>query len=115
RNHRPAARTLCVGMGLFIVGGRHYRWELANSVGSSYPVSAPAGSSFPTPPLDREGFCFAMTVNKTYSPKPGDITREWWLVDATDLPLGRPASEVAKILRSAEHTPEIQSRANLVC
>ncbi|HEX7098979.1 MAG TPA: 50S ribosomal protein L13 [Acidimicrobiia bacterium] len=45
-----------------------------------------------------------MTVNKTYSPKPGDITREWWLVDATDLPLGRLASEVAKILRG-KHKP----------
>ncbi|MFO7292673.1 MAG: 50S ribosomal protein L13 [Actinomycetes bacterium] len=45
-----------------------------------------------------------MTVNKTYSPKPGDITREWWVVDATDLPLGRLASEVAQILRG-KHKP----------
>ena len=45
-----------------------------------------------------------MTVNKTYSPKPGDITREWWLVDATGLPLGRLASEVAKVLRG-KHKP----------
>jgi large subunit ribosomal protein L13 len=40
-----------------------------------------------------------MTNNKTYSPKPGDIERSWWVVDATDLPLGRLASEVAQILR----------------
>lgn len=45
-----------------------------------------------------------MTVNKTYSPKPADITREWWVVDATDLPLGRLASEVAQILRG-KHKP----------
>ena len=45
-----------------------------------------------------------MTVNKTYSPKLGDITREWWLVDATGLPLGRLASEVAKVLRG-KHKP----------
>jgi large subunit ribosomal protein L13 len=45
-----------------------------------------------------------MTTNKTYSPKPGDITRDWWLVDATDLPLGRLASEIATILRG-KHKP----------
>ena len=45
-----------------------------------------------------------MTINKTYSPKPGDLTRDWWLVDATDLPLGRLASEIATILRG-KHKP----------
>ena len=45
-----------------------------------------------------------MTMNKTYSPKPGDIERSWHLVDATDLPLGRLASEVATILRG-KHKP----------
>lgn len=45
-----------------------------------------------------------MTANKTYSPKPADITRDWWVVDATDLPLGRLASEVAQILRG-KHKP----------
>jgi large subunit ribosomal protein L13 len=42
--------------------------------------------------------------NKTFSPKPGDIVRVWHLVDATDLPLGRLASEVAQILRG-KHKP----------
>ncbi len=45
-----------------------------------------------------------MTVNKTYSPKPADIHREWWVVDATALPLGRLASEVATVLRG-KHKP----------
>ncbi|HJR90916.1 MAG TPA: 50S ribosomal protein L13 [Acidimicrobiia bacterium] len=45
-----------------------------------------------------------MTVNKTFSPKPDDITRAWWVVDATDLPLGRLASEVAQVLRG-KHKP----------
>jgi len=45
-----------------------------------------------------------MTMNKTYSPKPGDIKRVWHVVDATDLPLGRLASEVATILRG-KHKP----------
>ena len=45
-----------------------------------------------------------MTINKTYSPKPGDINRVWHVVDATDLHLGRLASEVATILRG-KHKP----------
>jgi large subunit ribosomal protein L13 len=45
-----------------------------------------------------------MTINKTYSPKPGDIERTWFVVDATDLPLGRLASEIATLLRG-KHKP----------
>jgi large subunit ribosomal protein L13 len=45
-----------------------------------------------------------MTTNKTYSPKPGDIERTWFVVDATDLPLGRLASEIATLLRG-KHKP----------
>lgn len=35
---------------------------------------------------------------KTYSAKPADVTREWLLVDATEAPLGRVATEVAQHL-----------------
>lgn len=45
-----------------------------------------------------------MTNNKTYTPKPAAIKRDWLLVDATDLPLGRLASEIAQILRG-KHKP----------
>ncbi len=45
-----------------------------------------------------------MTINKTYSPKPGDIERAWFVVDAADLPLGRLASEIATRLRG-KHKP----------
>lgn len=45
-----------------------------------------------------------MTMNKTFTPKPDDIQRGWHLVDATDLPLGRLASEVARVLRG-KHKP----------
>lgn len=45
-----------------------------------------------------------MTINKTYTPKPRDIERVWHVVDASDLPLGRLASEVAQILRG-KHKP----------
>ena len=36
---------------------------------------------------------------RTYSPKPGDITKEWFVIDATDVVLGRPASQAAALLR----------------
>ena len=45
-----------------------------------------------------------MTINKTFSPKPGDIERVWYVVDASDLPLGRLASEIATLLRG-KHKP----------
>ncbi len=40
-----------------------------------------------------------MKRQKTYSPRPEDIHRDWWVVDAAGLPLGRVASEVAKLIR----------------
>lgn len=45
-----------------------------------------------------------MTMNKTFTPKLGDIQRAWHVVDATDLPLGRMASEIAQLLRG-KHKP----------
>ena len=36
---------------------------------------------------------------KTFVPKKSDITREWFIVDAAGKPLGRIATEVAKVLR----------------
>ena len=36
---------------------------------------------------------------RTYSPKPGDITKEWYVIDATDVVLGRLASQIATLLR----------------
>lgn len=41
---------------------------------------------------------------KSYVAKPHEIERKWYVVDATDLPLGRLASEVAKVLRG-KHKP----------
>jgi large subunit ribosomal protein L13 len=36
---------------------------------------------------------------RTFSPKPGDITRAWHVIDATDVVLGRLASQTAQLLR----------------
>jgi large subunit ribosomal protein L13 len=45
-----------------------------------------------------------MKLQKTFTPTPADVDRAWFLVDATDMPLGRLASEVARILRG-KHKP----------
>jgi large subunit ribosomal protein L13 len=41
---------------------------------------------------------------KTYTPKLGSYDPQWWIVDATDKPLGRIATEVARVLRG-KHKP----------
>lgn len=49
---------------------------------------------------------------KTYSVKPEDIERDWYVVDATDRVLGRLASEVARILRG-KHKPMYSTRVDV--
>ena len=41
---------------------------------------------------------------RTYTPKPGDVQRDWYVVDATDVVLGRLASQVATLMRG-KHKP----------
>ena len=41
---------------------------------------------------------------RTYTPKPGEVTRQWHVIDATDVVLGRLASQVATLLRG-KHKP----------
>lgn len=38
-------------------------------------------------------------MTRTYSPKPDDISREWVIIDAADIVLGRLASHAAILLR----------------
>jgi large subunit ribosomal protein L13 len=45
-----------------------------------------------------------MQAMKTHSTKASEITREWWVVDAEGVVLGRLASEIAKVLRG-KHKP----------
>jgi len=35
---------------------------------------------------------------KTFSAKPSDVTREWYVIDASQAPLGRVATQVAQLL-----------------
>lgn len=44
------------------------------------------------------------TAVRTYSPKPADIQREWLVIDATDVVLGRLAVQTANLLRG-KHKP----------
>jgi large subunit ribosomal protein L13 len=41
---------------------------------------------------------------RTYSPKPGDVQRQWLIIDAQDVVLGRLASQAANLLRG-KHKP----------
>jgi large subunit ribosomal protein L13 len=41
---------------------------------------------------------------RTYTPKPGDVERQWYVIDASDVVLGRLASQVAVLLRG-KHKP----------
>ena len=49
---------------------------------------------------------------KTYSAKPGEITRDWYVVDAEGLTLGRLATQIADTLRGKrkpQYTPHVDT------
>ena len=49
---------------------------------------------------------------KTFSAKPHEVKRDWYVVDASDLVLGRLATEIARRLRSkhkTEYTPHVDT------
>jgi len=43
-------------------------------------------------------------MNRTYTAKEGSIERKWYVVDATGVPIGRLAAQVAQVLRG-KHKP----------
>lgn len=43
-------------------------------------------------------------MNRTFSPKKGEIERRWYVVDAADVPLGRLSTTVARVL-TGKHKP----------
>ncbi len=57
------------------------------------------------------------TSQKTYSMKLGEIKKDWYVVDATDLILGRMSSEIALILRGKNkpsYTPHLDMGDNVI-
>lgn len=54
---------------------------------------------------------------RTFTPKVEDIEHKWWLVDAADKPLGRLATEVARVLRGKHkpiYTPHLDTGDHVV-
>ena len=54
---------------------------------------------------------------KTYSMKPADVEKTWYVIDADGLVLGRMAAEIAKILRGkhkAGYTPHVDCGDNII-
>ena len=54
---------------------------------------------------------------KTFMAKPSEVERKWYVVDATDMPLGRLASQVAAILRGknkAIFTPHVDTGDHVI-
>src|SRR5918997_4775626 len=54
---------------------------------------------------------------KTFSATPKDIEKRWFIVDASGIPLGRLAAEVAKILRGKHKptfTPHMDTGDNVI-
>lgn len=49
---------------------------------------------------------------KTYSAKPADVTRAWYILDASEAPLGRVATKAATLLTGKEKT---QFTAHIDC
>ena len=49
---------------------------------------------------------------RTYTPKPGDVERTWHVIDATDVVLGRLATQAATLLRGkhkATYAPHVDT------
>jgi large subunit ribosomal protein L13 len=58
-----------------------------------------------------------MKMNKTYIPKPNEMTRKCYIIDATDKVLGRVAAKAALILRGkhkAMFTPHLDTGDNVI-
>ncbi len=54
---------------------------------------------------------------KTYTPKADHIQRDWWIIDAAGKPLGRVATEVARVLRGKHkpmYTPHLDTGDHVV-
>ena len=55
--------------------------------------------------------------NTTYSAKRGEVESKWYIIDATNKPLGRVATEAAKLLRGKHkptYTPNIDTGYHVI-
>ncbi|GAA1337115.1 50S ribosomal protein L13 [Kocuria palustris] len=78
------------------------------------PHPSPGGTRNPAPdPNSGPLFIERRQINvRTYTPKPGDVQRDWYVIDATDVVLGRLASHAAVLLRGkhkATYAPHVDT------
>jgi large subunit ribosomal protein L13 len=58
-----------------------------------------------------------VNIYKTYSARPSDIQKNWWVIDAKNLVLGRAASLIAKLLmgkHKSTYTPHMDCGDHVV-
>jgi large subunit ribosomal protein L13 len=84
---------------------------MMNLEGSSFLIELDKTSSlsYPIFSINRNGTSSAM---KTYSAKPNEVTRRWFVVDAEGQVLGRMATRIAEVLRGknkAAFTPHVDT------
>ena len=48
---------------------------------------------------------------KTFTPKPADLNHDWYIIDATDVVLGRLATQIATLLRGKNKGKELYSHS----
>src|SRR5881397_3576666 len=75
------------------------------------PNSGPGCYDSPSADAPERRLFVGMTV-KTYNAKPGEIAREWYVVDAEGQTLGRLATRIADMLRGkgkAAYTPHVDT------
>ncbi len=56
-------------------------------------------------------------MRTTYMAKPGEVERKWYVIDATDIALGRLSTVVASILRGKNKptfTPNVDTGDNII-
>src|SRR5699024_10421211 len=93
--------------------------RIAGRAGTSRPVgcTAPPGHNRPperaveAPQLAGSPTDMKVSPVSTYAPKPGDVTRAWYVIDATDVVLGRLAVQAATLLRG-KHKPQFAPNAD---
>ena len=79
------------GAASLLIGATNVSPPLASSLARSTPERDSR-----TSPFDQES---STNVTRTFTPKAGEIQREWLVIDATDVVLGRLASHAAVLLR----------------
>jgi len=81
---------------------RHHEREPSTGVFLRSSIGKPPRSGIHEPLRSNQES--STTVTRTYTPKAGEAQREWLVIDATDVVLGRLASHAAVLLRG-KHKP----------